>query len=240
MTQTSLIALGTGASQGIGKAAAMALAEGGHTAPLVARSAEKREAMAGACSDRAHAMPCDVTDPAAVDALFDAVRSRFGRLDMVFNNAGASPPATEFGDIDLADWRRILSVNLDGAFLVARGAFRVTREPSPKGGRIINNGSISARVPRIGSAACTASRAAITGLTRTVSLDGRRRRPSSWAAWPSHQSVIERASSRGVRLAFTPPMSRTDRAVSCGRHIQHVGPEDGMENIALEQFEQAL
>jgi len=115
-----------------------------------------------------------VTDPEAVDALFAAVREKFGRLDVVFNNAGVGLPATEIADISWSDWRNVVSVNLDGAFLIARGAFRLMREQSPRGGRIINNGSISSHVPRIGSAAYTASKAAITGLTRTISLDGRK------------------------------------------------------------------
>jgi NAD(P)-dependent dehydrogenase (short-subunit alcohol dehydrogenase family) len=119
-------------------------------------------------------MACDVTDPDAVDALFAKVREEFGRLDVVFNNAGVSLPATEIADLEWSDWRNVLSVNLDGAFLVARGAFRLMRDQTPKGGRIINNGSISAHVPRIGSAAYTASKSAITGLTRTISLDGRK------------------------------------------------------------------
>ena len=174
MTQTSPIALVTGASQGIGKATALALAKTKYELVLVARGKEKLDAVAEACGGRAHAMVCDVTDPQAVDALFDDLRRRIGRLDVVFNNAGTTLPSTEIADIAWEDWRKVLSVNLDGAFLIARGAFGVMRDQSPRGGRIINNGSISAHMPRIGSAAYTASKAAITGLTRTVSLDGRK------------------------------------------------------------------
>ncbi len=174
MTQSPGIALVTGASQGIGMTSALALADAGYEVVLVARNAEKLDKVKEMRPGRTHPMACDVTDPLAVDNLFATVREKFGRLDVVFNNAGISLPATEIADIAWADWRNVLSVNLDGAFLIARGAFRVMRDQSPKGGRIINNGSISAHVPRIGSAAYTASKAAITGLTRTISLDGRR------------------------------------------------------------------
>jgi len=119
------------------------------------------------------AHPCDVSDPDAVDALFATIRDRFGRLDVAFNNAGLGLPATEIADISWQDWRRVASVNLDGAFLIARGAYAMMRAQDPKGGRIINNGSISAHVPRVGSMPYTATKHAITGLTRTLSLDGR-------------------------------------------------------------------
>ena len=107
------------------------------------------------------------------DALFATIRDRFGRLDVAFNNAGLGLPATEIADISWQDWRRVASVNLDGAFLIARGAYAMMRAQDPKGGRIINNGSISAHVPRVGSMPYTATKHAITGLTRTLSLDGR-------------------------------------------------------------------
>lgn len=174
MTNSDKIALVTGASQGIGKATALALLDEGYTVVLVARSQERLNTVAQGHSDRAHAIACDVTDPDAVDSLYAQIRERFGRLDVVFNNAGVSLPSTEIADISFKDWRNVLSVNLDGAFLIARGAFGLMRDQNPKGGRIINNGSISAHVPRIGSAAYTASKTAITGLTRTISLDGRK------------------------------------------------------------------
>ena len=117
--------------------------------------------------------PCDVTDPEQVEALFARIAAEHGRLDVVFNNAGASLPATLAGDVAWADWRRVLAVNLDGAFLVASAAFRLMRAQAPQGGRIINNGSISAHAPRYGSIAYTASKHAITGLTKSLALDGR-------------------------------------------------------------------
>ncbi|TGD41734.1 SDR family oxidoreductase [Pseudotabrizicola sediminis] len=174
MTISNKIALVTGASQGIGKACAVALLGVGYTVILVARSQERLNKVAADHPGKAHPIACDVTDPEAVDRLYAVIRDRFGRLDVVFNNAGVSLPSTEIADISFDDWRNVLSVNLDGAFLIARGAFGLMRNQDPKGGRIINNGSISAHVPRIGSAAYTASKTAITGLTRTISLDGRK------------------------------------------------------------------
>lgn len=168
------VVLVTGASRGIGRATADAIVAMGGRAIYAARSRSEVEAAAGVHPDRALGLACDVTSPEAVDALYEAIAARFGRLDGVFNNAGASLPATEIGDVSFEDWRRVLSVNTDGAFLIARGAFRMMREQDPKGGRIVNNGSISAYVPRIGSAPYTASKHAISGLTRAIALDGRK------------------------------------------------------------------
>jgi NAD(P)-dependent dehydrogenase (short-subunit alcohol dehydrogenase family) len=167
------VALVTGASQGIGKATAEALAAAGAQVVLAARGADKLETVAAGLGGKALGAPCDVTDPASVDALYATIKERFGRLDVVFNNAGASQANVLVGDMSWEEWRKVVSVNLDGAFLIARGAFRMMRDQSPRGGRIINNGSISAHVPRYGSAPYTASKHAITGLTRSISLDGR-------------------------------------------------------------------
>ncbi|MBA5777213.1 SDR family oxidoreductase [Stappia sp. F7233] len=170
------VALVTGASSGIGKAVAISFLKAGYKTVLVGRRAELlQEAVqdAGALAEDALCVPADVTDPDQVDELFKRIGERFGRLDVVFNNAGISGQAAPVGDVTFENWRQVLSVNLDGAFLIARGAFRMMREQSPQGGRIINNGSISAYVPRPGSVAYTASKHAITGLTRTISLDGR-------------------------------------------------------------------
>lgn len=170
MTGTVLV---TGASQGIGAATAAAFAGAGWRVVLAARGAEALEAVAAGLPGDGHAaIPCDVTDPAAVDGLYARIAAA-GRLDAVFNNAGASMPATLTGDVGWDAWRRVVSVNLDGAFLIARGAFRLMRDQSPQGGRIINNGSISATAPRYGSVAYTASKHAVTGLTKSISLDGR-------------------------------------------------------------------
>ena len=170
----SRIALVTGASQGIGRATAEALIADGWAVALVARSEAKLEEAADALGETATSIhPCDVTDPDAVDAMFADVVLAHGRLDFCFNNAGTNVAATNFGDLEFHDWRKVLAVNLDGAFLVASGAYRTMRDQNPQGGRIVNNGSISAYVPRPGSAPYTASKHAITGLTRSIALDGR-------------------------------------------------------------------
>ena len=164
----------TGASQGIGAATAAAFAEAGWRVVLAARRQEPLDTVAAGLAGGGHlAVACDVTDPGSVDGLFARIAAEVGRLDAVFNNAGANQPNVSVGDMAWEDWRRVLSVNLDGAFLVARGAFRMMREQTPRGGRIVNNGSISAYVPRPGLVAYTASKHAITGLTRQISLDGR-------------------------------------------------------------------
>ncbi|WP_304169012.1 SDR family oxidoreductase [Phenylobacterium aquaticum] len=173
MNGTDKIALVTGAGSGIGRASAQALAKAGWRVALVGRRAEALAATAATDPDRLVPFPGDVADPEAVRAVFAATEARFGRLDLVFNNAGTGAPPVPFEDLDLAAWRRVVDVNLTGAFLCAQAAFRIMKAQDPKGGRIINNGSISAHAPRPRSAAYTATKHAITGLTRSLSLDGR-------------------------------------------------------------------
>jgi NAD(P)-dependent dehydrogenase (short-subunit alcohol dehydrogenase family) len=172
----SRIAMVTGAGSGIGRAAALALLADGWSVVLAGRRAEAlAETIAlSTAAERAFAVPTDVTNPDSVSALFAATRQRFGRLDLLFNNAGSNVPATNFGDLTLAQWTHVIAVNLNGCFLVANAAFRQMREQTPRGGRIINNGSISAHAPRPGSAPYTASKHAISGLTKSISLDGRK------------------------------------------------------------------
>jgi NAD(P)-dependent dehydrogenase (short-subunit alcohol dehydrogenase family) len=170
------IALVTGASTGIGKACATALLHEGWQVVFVGRRAELIEqaiAASGAAASRAVAMPCDVANAHAVRALFDAVQQRFGRLDLLFNNAGISPRATTPDDLSAQEWDAGIAVNLSGAFHCLSNAFRLMRAQSPQGGRIINNGSISAHTPRPGSIAYTASKHAVAGMTKTAALDGR-------------------------------------------------------------------
>jgi NAD(P)-dependent dehydrogenase (short-subunit alcohol dehydrogenase family) len=165
-----MIAVVTGAGSGIGRAAARALiADGWSVACAGRREAPLRETLGDADG---LVVPTDVTDPAAVTALFDAVVSRYGRVDLLFNNAGLglSAPVTE---IAYEDWQRVVDTNLTGSFLCAQAAFRAMAAQEPRGGRIINNGSLSAYVPRPNSIAYTATKHAVTGLTRSLSLDGR-------------------------------------------------------------------
>lgn len=169
MGRTILI---TGGSSGIGAAAARGFAGAGYRVAVCGRRRDKLQEVAADLPD-AMAVPCDVSNPHEVSHLFTAIRERFGRLDVVFNNAGRGVPAAPFGDIDIASWQAVIDTNLNGAFYVAREAFRMMRDQSPQGGRIINNGSISAHVPRPGAAAYAASKHAVTGLTRAISLDGR-------------------------------------------------------------------
>ncbi len=176
MDQSGKIALVTGASSGIGKHTAIAFLKAGYSVVVTGRRAEKLEetiAESDAPADQALPVSCDVTDPAAVATLFAETEKRFGRLDVVFNNAGNNVPSMPIGDLNVEQWKTVIDVNLTGAFLIARGAFNLMRRQEPQGGRIINNGSISAHVPRPGSAPYTASKHAITGLTRSISLDGR-------------------------------------------------------------------
>jgi NAD(P)-dependent dehydrogenase (short-subunit alcohol dehydrogenase family) len=172
----SKVAIVTGAGSGIGRAAALALLADGYSVGLAGRRKEPLEEtakLAGGAAARALPVPTDVGDPASVRALFAKVTDAFGHLDAVFNNAGVNTPVTVFGDLTDEQWRSVVDINLTGAFYCAREAFRVMRDQEPQGGRIINNGSISAHVPRPGSAPYTATKHAITGLTRTIALDGR-------------------------------------------------------------------
>jgi NAD(P)-dependent dehydrogenase (short-subunit alcohol dehydrogenase family) len=167
------VAVVTGAGSGVGRAAALALLGAGWTVALAGRRADALEETAGmAGGGKPISVPTDVTDPDSVAALFARVREE-GHLDALFNNAGGNVPSTNFGDMTYEHWKRVTAVNLDGMFLCANAAYRVMREQSPMGGRIINNGSISAHAPRPGSAAYTATKHAVTGLTKSIALDGR-------------------------------------------------------------------
>jgi NAD(P)-dependent dehydrogenase (short-subunit alcohol dehydrogenase family) len=168
------IALVTGAGSGVGRAAAHALLGDGDTVYLAGRRlALLQETAAASPGGEAIPAQADVTDPASVEALFALIKARSGRLDVLFNNAGLSAPSTNFGEVSWKEWREMMSVNLDGMFLCGSAAFRMMRDQTPQGGRIINNGSISAHAPRPGSAPYTASKHAVTGLTKSIALDGR-------------------------------------------------------------------
>ena len=167
------VAVVTGAGSGIGRAVSVALAADGFSVVLAGRRAAPLEETAAELGGGAVAVPCDVSDPAAVTALFAVVRERFGRLDLLVNNAGIGAPAVLLEDLSLERWRAVVDTNLTGAFLCTQEAFKIMRDQSPRGGRIINNGSISATTPRPLSAPYTATKHAITGLTKSTSLDGR-------------------------------------------------------------------
>ena len=169
MTKTILI---TGAGSGIGRATARHFLAAGWRVALTGRRADALHETA-ADHKAALVVPCDVTKEAAVDALFARIADEWDRLDVVFNNAGTNVKGRPIDEISVAEWQQVCDVNITGMFLVARGAFGLMRRQSPQGGRIINNGSISAHVPRPGSAPYTMSKHAVTGLTRTLSLDGR-------------------------------------------------------------------
>jgi len=176
MSTPTSIALVTGAGTGIGKATALALLRAGYGVVFAGRRAEplqKAVAEAGALAANALAVPTDVGDPASVKALFDATHARFGRLDLLFNNAGTGAPPVPLDELSFEQWKAVLDANLTGAFLCTQQAFRLMKNQSPRGGRIINNGSISAHAPRPNSAPYTATKHAITGLTKSTSLDGR-------------------------------------------------------------------
>jgi NAD(P)-dependent dehydrogenase (short-subunit alcohol dehydrogenase family) len=170
------IAMVTGAGSGIGRATSLALLDAGWHVVLAGRRVDALDetiALAGPLGPNALAVPTDATDPAAVAALFDATRQAHGRLDLLFNNAGTGAPAVPMDELTVAQWKAVVDVNLTGVFLCTQQAFRMMKTQSPRGGRIINNGSISAHAPRPFSAPYTATKHAITGLTKATSLDGR-------------------------------------------------------------------
>ncbi|MEP0519911.1 MAG: SDR family oxidoreductase [Hyphomicrobiales bacterium] len=175
-SDTQKTALVTGGSSGIGRATALALTKKGFTVAICGRRMDALEATIEQGKDlsgKLLASAADVSDPESVEKMFTDLKARMPRLDVLFNNAGVSGKATNFGDLTFDDWRQVMNINLDGMFLVANHAYRWMRDQDPQGGRIVNNGSISAYVPRPGSASYTASKHAVTGLTRTISLDGR-------------------------------------------------------------------
>jgi NAD(P)-dependent dehydrogenase (short-subunit alcohol dehydrogenase family) len=177
MAANGKTAIVTGAGSGIGRATALALLRGGYSVVLAGRRPEalaQTAARAGSDDTRALAVPTDVGDPASVRALFETTRETFGRLDLLFNNAGAGAPPVPLEDLTVEQWRRVIDVNLTGVFLCTQAAFRLMKAQTPRGGRIINNGSLSAHVPRPNSAPYTATKHAVTGLTKSTALDGRK------------------------------------------------------------------
>lgn len=175
MAGSGRIAIVTGAGSGVGRAAALALAADGWSVALAGRREDQLLETAGLAKGATTlVVPTDVTDPASVEALFAQVKARFGRLDLLFNNAGVGAPAVPLEDLPLTEWRKVVETNLNGMFYCIQQAFRIMKDQDPRGGRIINNGSISAHAPRPNSIAYTSTKHSVTGLTRSASLDGRK------------------------------------------------------------------
>jgi NAD(P)-dependent dehydrogenase (short-subunit alcohol dehydrogenase family) len=177
MSGQNKVAVVTGAGSGIGRASAIALLKAGYCVVLTGRRAQALEesvSLAGADGSRALTHAADIGRPEPVRALFEQTLARFGRVDVLFNNAGQNAPGVPFEDLSYEKWQAVVDTNLTGSFLCAQAAFRIMKDQNPRGGRIINNGSISAHAPRPDSAPYTATKHAITGLTKTIALDGRK------------------------------------------------------------------
>ena len=177
MNGNGKVGIVTGAVSGVGRATALTLLKAGYSIVLAGRRADALERTvkeAGPASERALAVPTDVTEPASVRALFGATRARFERLDLLFNNAGTNAPGIPLEDLSLEQWKKVVDTNLTGLFLCTQEAFRMMKDQTPRGGRIVNNGSISAHAPRPNSAPYTATKHAVTGLTKSTALDGRK------------------------------------------------------------------
>jgi NAD(P)-dependent dehydrogenase (short-subunit alcohol dehydrogenase family) len=214
------VAAVTGAGSGIGKQSALALLREGYAVALAGRRKEALDATvseAGTAGERALAVSTDVSDPKSVDAFFATIKERFGRLDVLFNNAGVNAPGIPFEDLTFEQWQRVVDINLTGSFLCAKAAFRLMKEQRPMGGRIINNGSISAHVPRPNSAPYTATKHAITGLTRSLALDGRK-----YDICSSQIDIGNAATEMAMRMKDGVPQADGTVAVEPLMDVQHV------------------
>ena len=221
-TQNSRIAIVTGGGSGIGAATAHTLAEAGWTVVIAGRHQETLEATLakGAnLSGGLDAVQADVTDEQSVKNLFETTVAHYGRVDLLFNNAGTGAPAVDMDDLTLADWNKVVAVNLTGVFLCTREAFRVMRQQRPQGGRIINNGSISAHAPRPHSAPYTATKHAVTGLTKSTALDGRAF-DIACGQIDIGNAANEYGQRRGVRCASSGRHRAPRTADGCGRGRQ--------------------
>lgn len=227
MSAIPRIAVVTGAGSGIGRACALALLEDGFTVVLAGRRPEPLQAVAQEAQARgqqALALPTDVRDADSVDALFAQVERRFGRVDFLFNNAGVGAPAVPVDELDLAHWHQVIDTNITGVFLCARAAFGLMRRQQPQGGRILNNGSISAHTPRPFSSPYTVSKHAVLGLTKTLALDGR-----EWGIAVSQIDIgnalteLSERMTRGVRQAngetAVEPMCEVSHVADAVRYI---------------------
>ncbi|HEX7124482.1 MAG TPA: SDR family oxidoreductase [Thermodesulfobacteriota bacterium] len=220
MSPADRIAVVTGAGTGIGKAVALALLDAGYRVVLAGRRVEPLQQAvrdAGPAGARALVVPTDVSDPASVRALFDRTREAFGRLDLLFNNAGIGAPPVPLEDLTVEQWKAVVDTNLTGAFLCTQEAFRIMKSQVPRGGRIINNGSISAHAPRPNSAPYTATKHAITGLTKSTSLDGRKYDIAS-----GQIDIGNAATEMTARMASGVPQANGELAVEPTMDVGHV------------------
>jgi len=220
MATQGKIAIVTGAGTGIGKAVALALLREGYRVALAGRRKERLDQVvveAGAGSGSALAVPTDVSDPASVHALFARTREAFGRLDLLFNNAGINAPGIYLEDLSVEQWKAVVDINLTGVFLCIQEAFRQMKSQDPRGGRIINNGSISAHAPRPNSAPYTATKHAITGLTKSASLDGRK-----YDIACGQIDIGNAATDMAARMAKGVPQANGQTAVEPLMNVEHV------------------
>jgi NAD(P)-dependent dehydrogenase (short-subunit alcohol dehydrogenase family) len=217
---TKRVALVTGAGTGIGKAAALALLGDGYHVALVGRRGELLEKTAAdsGARDRAMALPADITKPENVRAIFAKVKQSWGRLDVLFNNAGMGLPAVPMEDLTVEQWRSVVDINLNAMFWCTQEAIKIMKAQEPKGGRIINNGSISAHAPRPMSVAYTATKHAVTGLTKCISLDGRKHDIAG-----SQIDIGNAATEMTERMAKGVPQANGTTMVEPRMDVKHVG-----------------
>jgi NAD(P)-dependent dehydrogenase (short-subunit alcohol dehydrogenase family) len=219
MAQHSKVAVVTGASSGIGKASALSLLKAGYSVALAGRRKDALEATAreSEAGDRALVVVADVGNPADVKALFAKVKEKFGRLDVLFNNAGGGAPGIPMEDLTYEQWMAVVNANLTGSFLCAQEAIKIMKAQTPKGGRIINNGSISAHTPRPYSAPYTATKHAITGLTKSIALDGRKNDIAC-----SQIDIGNAATPMTERMTKGMPQANGEMAVEPRMAVEHV------------------
>ena len=225
------VAVITGAGSGIGRASALALCKDGWSVALLGRREDALKETAGmSTGGKTLPIPTDVADPDQVIAAFARVKAAYGRVDMLFNNAGGNVPSTNFGDMTFEMWRRVVAVNLDAMFMCANQAFRMMREQTPRGGRIINNGSISAHAPRPGSVAYTATKHGVTGLTKSIALDGR-----EFDICSSQIDIGNAATPMTARSTNGQMQPHGQMAVEPRMDVDHVGQQVAfMANLPLE------
>ena len=221
MSNHNRVAIVTGAGTGVGKASAIALIKAGFIVVFAGRRPEplaEAIAAAGATTLNSLAVPTDVASEDSVHALFAVTVQKFGRVDVVFNNAGVNAPAIPLEELSVAQWKNVVDINLTGMFLCIREAFRAMKEQSPRGGRIINNGSISAHAPRPNSIAYTATKHAVTGLTKTAALDGRK-----YDIAVGQIDIGNAATEMAARMARGVPQANGEIAIEPLMDVNHVG-----------------